>query len=221
MALYALLREAGFTLTDYKKDDSDSMTDYYSPSDWYGVATLGRFVVGTDYSALGARWGQQQDGEAPERAIVRGMPKRASWWVAEKQPGGSLRLLRYGNGLYTRRDGDGDAYETRWKGAAHRVYAQMQSVMSAAGRRAPAADGTPSPLPPSDVTVTPGKGENVEIRFPAKPAEGTRARLKLAGFRWSGASGCWYGPAMQLPAVADVLGRGADALLAPAGSATP
>lgn len=51
------LRDKGWTLFGYHKDESDSMTDYYSPATWYGCATHSSYpgvvVVcsrGLDYS---------------------------------------------------------------------------------------------------------------------------------------------------------------------------
>lgn len=55
---------------------------------------------------------------------------------------------------------------------------------------------------PERVTVRPSevKPGNVEVLFPAKPDDITRARLKQAGFRWYGLGGLWYGRADALPA---------------------
>lgn len=42
------------------------------------------------------------------------------------------------------------------------------------------------------ITVTKNERNGVEIRFPTKPDDATRERLKRAGFRWHGGRGCWY-----------------------------
>lgn len=42
------LREHGWTIYGYKADESDSMTDYYSPADWEGVAEKNGYVLVVD-----------------------------------------------------------------------------------------------------------------------------------------------------------------------------
>jgi hypothetical protein len=46
--LAKILEKAGFTLYGYKEDESDSMTDYYSPADWDGIATKGKYIAVVD-----------------------------------------------------------------------------------------------------------------------------------------------------------------------------
>lgn len=50
------------------------------------------------------------------------------------------------------------------------------------------------------ITITPSRDGKLEIRFAAKPGAEIRAELKLAGYRWHGAEGIWYGPSERLPA---------------------
>ncbi|WP_125154523.1 hypothetical protein [Clostridium rectalis] len=47
------LRNRGWEILDYKEDESDMMTDYYSPANWGGIAKKNGFVlcVDTPYSA--------------------------------------------------------------------------------------------------------------------------------------------------------------------------
>lgn len=42
------LMNLGWTVLGYKEDESDSMTDYYSPSDWSGIATKNGYVLVVD-----------------------------------------------------------------------------------------------------------------------------------------------------------------------------
>lgn len=45
----------------------------------------------------------------------------------------------------------------------------------------------------SGVTITEDAGrDSVNIRFPGKPSEEVRGRLKAFGFRWSRTEGTWY-----------------------------
>lgn len=39
------LMDLGWKVYGYKKDESDSMTDYYSPANWDGIATKNGFVL--------------------------------------------------------------------------------------------------------------------------------------------------------------------------------
>jgi len=59
----AELRERGWTLYGWRDDQSDSMTDYYSPASWAGVAERGGVVACVDVSAHTA----QQSGEVEKR----------------------------------------------------------------------------------------------------------------------------------------------------------
>lgn len=49
------------------------------------------------------------------------------------------------------------------------------------------------PAPPSVLTLSVNTARGlVELRFPSKPDEATRAEMKAARFRWYGPAGCWY-----------------------------
>lgn len=146
--LFALLRAAGFLCSGWKEDRSELQTDYFDPSDWRGVAARGDYVIGTDYSSLGARWSQEREAEAPEVAVVRAMPKRSSWWLARRAADGTLVPVKFGTGLYTQRDTDPKDWKDEGLGAAQRVLEAAQRAIAAderAQRRAakvPAAAAT-------------------------------------------------------------------------------
>lgn len=54
------LRKLGWKLYGWKDDKSDSMTDYYDPESWDGIATKGDFIVCVDASAyMAERSGQE------------------------------------------------------------------------------------------------------------------------------------------------------------------
>jgi len=81
-----------------------------------------------------------------------------------------------------------------------------QKIDSRTGRPAterkaePAGDGTTAGTSGAGSTDTAGGAVirdnpdwgSVEVKFPAKPSDEIRARLKSAGFRWSGKHGVWY-----------------------------
>jgi hypothetical protein len=90
----------------------------------------------------------------------------------------------------------GSGWVVRKQGLPLRAESMEQVAQLAGGRPAAEAGGAE---PVADVTIGPGRNGNVEIRFPAKPSAEVREALKARGFRWSGASCCWYGPADGVP----------------------
>lgn len=48
VVLEKILRNNGFEIYGYKEDESDAMTDYFSPADWDGIATKGRYIAIVD-----------------------------------------------------------------------------------------------------------------------------------------------------------------------------
>jgi hypothetical protein len=45
-----LLKQEGWKVYGYREDTSDSMTDYFNPAHWWGIATFGEFVLVVDCS---------------------------------------------------------------------------------------------------------------------------------------------------------------------------
>lgn len=90
----ALLHDAvaanGWTMFGHKKDDSDSMTDYYSPADWDGIATKNGSVLCVDVSPYKVKDNsgkveeesyREATGECPE---CKGTGDDPSGWTYEK-----------------------------------------------------------------------------------------------------------------------------------------
>ena len=65
------LKELGWELFGWKEDQSDSMTDYFSPESWDGIATKGDLVACVDVSSYTAG----RSGEPIERHIPQQGPK--------------------------------------------------------------------------------------------------------------------------------------------------
>jgi len=63
------LREGGWTLYGWKEDRSDSMTDYYDPESWDGVAEKDGFVCCMDVGPwlVEQRSGKDQTRQIPQR----------------------------------------------------------------------------------------------------------------------------------------------------------
>ena len=131
-------------------------------------------------------------------------PKGASWHVER-----AGRIVAQGSGVYTIREAN--AHLEPWASK------QAEKLKALCDRIEQAAGGAPQPPLPdaehvagsglepqpqgSGPTVRPGKRPGfVEVVFPAKPDEETRAALKAAGFRWAPSGGCWYGQSAAVPA---------------------
>lgn len=70
--------------------------------------------------------------------------------------------------------------------------------------RALALSNRPAWLAEAAVTVSTVRPDYVEIRFPRKPDEATRTRLKeVLCFKWARSTQCWFGPADRLQVVRD------------------
>lgn len=124
-------------------------------------------------------------------------PRNATWHV---ERGG--RIVAQGTGVFSLlRAPDGVEVEWSRRDEARRErFAQLAKKITAAAQGAPAIETAEPAACVGGVEVRasdfPG---NVELVFPAKPAEDVRDELKAAGFRWSGRNGCWYGKAARLP----------------------
>lgn len=132
-------------------------------------------------------------------------PKGSSWHV---EIGG--RIIASGSGVYSAlRAPEGEA-EFSGKSRAPERFDLLASRITAAAEftnraAADTAAATPDVLGGAGgaawtVRASSVRADFVEIVFNAKPADDVRTDLKRCGFRWSGRSGCWYGPATRLPA---------------------
>lgn len=126
-------------------------------------------------------------------------PPRRVWHVERDG-----RILGSGVGLWAIYDANRHHPEKRQRFDA-RLGALVDRIEAAAAKGAPKAprggNGASKPAPVDRVTVSEGRREGiVEVRFPEKPDDETRAELKRCGFRWTRRSACWYGPRVALPA---------------------
>lgn len=144
-------------------------------------------------------------GEEPAIPHVRKCPGR--WMVIRESDG---RILGTGQRPLAADRGDEDA-----KGAVDQTVRDIEEAAEKATARpmpppppTPKTDESPAPVDGDGVrqiagaTVRPStvRPDFVEVCHPSKPSEAVRDELKRAGFRWSGRSVCWYGPADRLPA---------------------
>lgn len=82
------LDELGWTLHGWKEDRSDSMTDYYDPASWGGVAEKDGYVVGVDiYSA-------SEGGDITKTTPVQGCDCDRCSGTGNDPSGWTLRLAR-------------------------------------------------------------------------------------------------------------------------------
>lgn len=81
------LRKLGWKIYGYKADESDSMTDYYSPANWDGIATKNGYTLVVDCSY-----------SADEKEITRYNPKYISMSEADRNKINSLKNMTVAKG---------------------------------------------------------------------------------------------------------------------------
>lgn len=249
------LRRIGWTLYGWHDDASDSMTDYYSPAHWSGIAEKGGAVVVV--GAYGGESGQEitkrRDVDSGPCPTCGGTGNDPSGWTLEKaranpreyhkdtldpgcvsmfpdivspipfRSGGVLRCRDRGcvDGRVISYESDvighWPTFQRNPKGATWHVERSGMIVAKGNGLKAckgdgrdtsgadalaaridAAADGKPRAASADRVAVESvtlsynhEKG-GVELRFPSKPNAEVLDSLKLAGWRWSRFSSCWW-----------------------------
>lgn len=140
--------------------------------------------------------------EAADWPAFQENPKNAAWHVEIDG-----RIVATGSGVYSALGSSNDpdsVRDERFDAVASRITAAATlrerpapapGAALAADVLGEAPDGGSFRVRPSTV-----RADYVEVLFAAKPEAVTRDTLKRCGFRWSGRSACWYGPAARLPA---------------------
>lgn len=246
------LRARGWALEGYKPDKSESMTDYYDPAHWDGIARKGICLALVDLSEYNVKkWGNPRpvygDADGPcsacggtgktrhdvPRMVMRDLLTMTAVQVTPARPAGSPCPHCEGTGrrIESRVVGEDPAipHLRQCAGRWYVVRADTGRVISTGVRPIAAGafnDTTSTPainrcaaeidraamrpacieletaamVTTDGATVRPSAvSGNVEVVHGAKPPVDVREELKRAGFRWSGPSACWYGPAAQLP----------------------
>jgi len=163
-------------------DDSDGMTDYYSPHASYGDDLLLAYTKTT------------RETEALARKVVGAIPSLQGLtfaWHTEKWSGGHGNYLTTGYGI-EKADVHGQekyiAYEICF-GYRRKMIPHFEYVGNIDG----IGIQTTAPTKVDGISITENdEKDGIEIRFPAKPDQTILAKLKEKGFRWSNFNKCWY-----------------------------
>ena len=177
------LQNRGWTIHGYKPDRSDSITDYYDPARWDGVATHPEYpdiVVGVKSRG---RSPFSTEAYYQDWPVFQATPKGKAWHV-EKDG----HILATGTGL-----SKCAGHSNGWQ----KLVAQFCDAIELAARQAA---GTAQPTSSTaSTTYTYPDGIQIEhdrdwtwVFFPSKPDEATRERLKGMGARWGSKRGGWY-----------------------------
>jgi hypothetical protein len=180
-----------------KRDQSDTMTDYFHNTSDRRVAIGWRFTTREDFRVLRAA-----AASFPETAHLASVEALTAW--AEEQGEHMANYLRrngvvelehrdnysMGAGNYLSDhgwDGSGSGWIVRSEGLDPTVE-EIHLPDPATSEHVDTTGG--------GVTVRPssvGREGFVEVVFAAKPDESVRAGLKSHGFRWAKSTACWYG----------------------------
>ena len=112
------LRAYGWRIKGWKNDESDSMTDYYSPEAWDGVACFGAFTLCVDANYYAQRYG------------VLATPKGAAWHIEHN---GSI--IAKGNGVFvfsplSYHDKDGTYYNGKEARPVSELVAKLDALVA-------------------------------------------------------------------------------------------
>jgi hypothetical protein len=162
-------------------DDSDSRSDYYSShTDQWAVIGFG-FTTKEDFQALRAA----AAGFEPTRHLgpdaVKSVEHRDNYSM------GAGNYLKAGG-----RDSGGWCVRSQ-RLPLHDSLLNREIRFEYAIPEQPSASLVPAAASSDIVTLSHNKEKDgVELRFPAKPSDAIRQRLKDKGWRWSRFSSCWY-----------------------------
>ena len=171
------MQNRGWTIYGYKSDRSDSMTDYYDPARWDGVAVhpeCPSIVVGVKSRGRSRFYTEAYYEGWP---VFQATPKGKAWHV-EKDG----HILTTGIGL-----SKCASYSDGWQKGVARF---CDAIEQAAGTAQPTS-GTASTTYQDGVKIEHDR-DWTWVFFPAKPDEATRERLKGMGAHWGRKRGGWY-----------------------------
>jgi hypothetical protein len=185
------LRARGWTLYGFHEDQSEPLTDYYSPASWHGVAEKDGYVVVVDVapgSSLLKRSGNRNTTKQAQDDVVVAWPQfgvnppHKNWHVETDE-----RILDSGIGLGPCADYD----KERSQSAVQQIVDRIEAAV--AGNEGQTTTTTSTQAPVEGVTIRRNpERQGIEVIFPTKPGEEIRTGLKRLGFRWSKRQGLWY-----------------------------
>lgn len=181
------LQNRGWTIYGYKPDRSDSMTDYYDPARWDGVATHPDYpgvVVGVKSRGRSRFYTEAYYEGWP---TFQATPKGKAWHV-EKDG----HIIATGAGL-NRCAGYTTGYQAGVKKLCDDIEAAAQRT---ARSTSPSSADAFAPVTVEQVTIE-HRDDGAWIFFADKPEKAVRTRLKSLGFWWKEEAGGWHNPLVQ------------------------
>jgi len=185
----------GLIYAEYREDDSDPMTDYFSSRTMRTVAIGFRSSSREDFRALRSAAGQFPETAhlASQDAYRAWLDDSESWLGRESIEHRDNYSMGAGNYLS---DHGGAKSGTGWIVKSCDFPCQWVSLTEDAMPATPVTPAAVITPAVGGVTVSPsslGREGVVEIRFAERPAGDVLAALKAHGFRWARGNRCWYG----------------------------
>jgi len=174
-ALGTALRERGWKLYGWKNDQSDPLTDYFSPESWQGVAEKSGVILAVAVTPYHVRAWSGKNGWPAFHAV----PKGKSWQIEREG-----KVIAAGIGLSQCFD------DYRSGSADHDIQALIDRIEAAAFK--PAREAAHRRADPNGEIRIELERDWTWVYFPSKPDEAARERMKALGGRFSGKRLGWY-----------------------------
>lgn len=193
------LKNRGWEIFNLKEDESDPMTDYYSPANWGGIAIKNGFVLVIDVPHYAIKNGVIET----KNGIINYManPKRYKWHIEKdsKIIDKGTNIAKFENVPYayierkekefTNQDikiiNDFKKLVLRWEKVVNDPIEKENKIHTQ--------DNKEIKKENIKVEVNFNTDKNgIELKFTDKPSEEVRENLKLNGFRWSRFNKVWY-----------------------------
>jgi hypothetical protein len=182
----------------YKEDESDSMTDYWSPSHWDGIAEKNGYILCVDiFSTSSSGRTSTRKGVTQTFPIYHHANPKRNTWHLEKNG----EIIVSGNGLNACYESNNHIQENKEKQdqavmkLIKRIESHMQTPKQQTKPETAQAEQTEQNAISDTVTTSYTLNEEhngIEITFNGKPAQGTINLLKENGFKWHNFKKVWY-----------------------------
>lgn len=210
------LKNRGWEIFNLKEDESDPMTDYYSPANWGGIAIKNGFVLVVDIPHYAIKNGVIETKNGVINYIAN--PKRYKWHIERdgKIIDKGINIAKFVNVPYayierkevefTEKDikiiNDFKKLVLRWEkiindpkeeNDTNKQLKQNINNSIKENNKIHTHDNKETKKEDIKVEVNFNTDKNgIELKFTDKPSEEIRESLKLNGFRWSRFNKVWY-----------------------------
>ncbi len=186
--IYVGLVERGWNCFGYRADQSDSMTDYYSPARWDGIAEKDGYVLLVDV------YGTHDSGKNGNPVFHHANPKRNNWHI-EKDG----EIVAKGNGAFKCNGYLFGNYREETLEKINKFIDRVEKNIKPAKKEKQIKqtktnkEEVKSPVEALTCEMQLNDDLNgVELKFSGIPNETVRAEMKSNGFRYSKYNKVWY-----------------------------